>query len=565
MAIVNNSIVPKPPAKPAKPAGPGQLTPEEDATLRDTLARVKRAQEEYSHFSQEQVDAIFKAAASAANSARIPLAKMAVEETRMGLLEDKVIKNHFASEFIYNKYKHMRTCGVIDESVTGTFFWVCGHHRCTISTGGIQRFAEPVGVVCGIVPTTNPTSTAIFKSLIALKTRNGIILSPHPRAAKCTVEAARVVRDAAIAAGAPPDIISWVEHPSSAVSAALMKAPEVNLILATGGPGMVSAAYSSGHPALGVGAGNTPAVIDDTADVRLAVSSIVLSKTFDNGVICASEQSVIVLDSVYEQVRSLHTADDSQQGVCEQVKQEFARRGAHFLDAKEKAAVAAVLLKDGHINPDVVGQSVPRLAELAGITVPDHPKLLIGEASLVGEEEPFSNEKLCPVLAMYRVATFEEAVTLAERLVEWGGPGHTSVLYTHPDNRDRISQFETTVKTARVLMYVFSTKDTLCLCCRLICIQHVTARTTATHRAARAASATCTTFTSTLRSRWAAARGARPLCRPTSAHSTCSTSRPSPRDAKTCCGFVCPPRSTSSAAASNLRCATWPAASAPLS
>jgi acetaldehyde dehydrogenase / alcohol dehydrogenase len=389
------------------------------AELEELIQRVKTAQRQFSTYSQEQVDRIFKKAALAANAARIPLAKMAVHETGMGVIEDKVIKNHFASEIIYNKYKNEKTCGVIEED----------------KSFGLQKIAEPVGILAGIVPTTNPTATAIFKALIALKTRNGIIFSPHPRAKNCTIEAARVVLNAAVEAGAPTDIIGWISEPSVDLSRSLMQHRDINLILATGGPGMVKAAYSSGRPSLGVGAGNTPALIDSTAHIKMAVSSIILSKTFDNGMICASEQSVIVVDSVYEEVR-----------------QEFLDRGAYLLNAEERQKVANLLLIDGHINPDVVGQPVTKLAEMAGVSVPDTTRLLIGEVEHIGIEEPFSFEKLSPILAMYRATNFEDGVKKAEKLVLFAGRGHTAVLYTSPSNRDHIKRFEDTVETARVLI-----------------------------------------------------------------------------------------------------------------
>lgn len=395
------------------------MTVTNDRELEALIARVKAAQRTYATFSQEQVDLIFKKAALAANAARIPLAKLAVTETRMGTIEDKVIKNHFASEFIYNKYKADKTCGVIEED----------------KAFGIQRIAEPVGILAGIVPTTNPTSTAIFKALIALKTRNGIIFSPHPRAKDCTIEAARVILQAAVEAGAPPDIIGWIDQPTVPLSQQLMQHPDVNLILATGGPGMVRAAYSSGHPSLGVGAGNTPALIDETAHLKMAVSSIILSKTFDNGMICASEQSVVVVDAVYEQV-----------------KQEFCDRGAYFLNPEEKVRMGAQILIDGRLNPNIVGQSVEQIAAMAEIQLPPGTRLIVGEASVVGPEEPFSYEKLSPVLAMYRAADFAQAVELSESLVMFAGRGHTAVLYTSPDNRDRIKRFEDQVQTARVLI-----------------------------------------------------------------------------------------------------------------
>ncbi len=387
--------------------------------LEAQIARAKAAQREYAHFSQEQVDHIFKQAALAANAARIPLAKMAVAETGMGVIEDKVIKNHFASEYIYNKYKSEKTCGIIEED----------------KTFGMQKIAEPVGLLAGIVPTTNPTSTAIFKALVALKTRNGIIFSPHPRAKGCTIEAARVVLKAAVEAGAPQEIIGWIDEPSVALSQALMQHKDINLILATGGPGMVRAAYSSGNPSLGVGAGNTPAVIDATAHLKMAVSSILISKTFDNGMICASEQSVIVEDGVYDEVR-----------------QEFEDRGAYLLQPEELDKVRAILLKDGRLNAAIVGQPVTRLAELAGIEIPDWARVIIGEVDKIGGDEPFAFEKLSPILAMYRASDFKDALDKASALVTFGGRGHTAVLYTAPSNRDHIQQFEDTVETARVLI-----------------------------------------------------------------------------------------------------------------
>ncbi|MCA2682970.1 MAG: bifunctional acetaldehyde-CoA/alcohol dehydrogenase [Microcystis sp. M038S2] len=387
--------------------------------LEELIQQVKKAQQQFANYSQEQVDLIFKKAALAANNARIPLAKMAVQETEMGVIEDKVIKNHFASEIIYNKYKHSKTCGIIEED----------------KSFGLQKIAEPVGILAGIVPTTNPTATAIFKALIALKTRNGIIFSPHPRAKDCTIAAAKIVLEAAVKAGAPAGIIGWIDQPSVELSQALMQHPSINLILATGGPGMVKAAYSSGRPSLGVGAGNTPALIDETAHIKMAVSSIILSKTFDNGMICASEQSVIVVDSIYEEVR-----------------QEFIDRGAYLLSPEEREKVAEILLKDGHINPDIVGQPVEKLAAIAGISVPEDTRLLIGEVENIGLEEPFSYEKLSPILAMYRAKDFEDGVKKAEKLVLFAGRGHTAVLYTSPSNREHIKRFEDNVETARVLI-----------------------------------------------------------------------------------------------------------------
>lgn len=387
--------------------------------LEATIQRVATAQKIYSTYSQEQVDEIFRKAAFAAANARIPLAKMAVAETGMGIIEDKVIKNHFASEYIYNKYKDEKTCGLLEEDLTY----------------GVRKFAEPIGIIAGVVPTTNPTSTAIFKALISLKTRNAIIFSPHPKATQCTIAAARLVRDAAVAAGAPEDIIGWVEKPSIELSQYLMHHPKINLILATGGPGMVKAAYSSGVPAIGVGAGNTPAIIDETANTKMAVYSVLMSKTFDNGMICASEQSVVVVDSVYDRVKS-----------------EFIQAGAYILSPEEKEKVGKTIIVDGHLNAKIVGQPAWRIAEMAGVTVPKTAKVLVGEASEVGAHEAFAHEKLSPVLAMYRAADFKDAELTAMRLVKFGGIGHTSVLYTDPRNMDRIESFGALVKTGRLLV-----------------------------------------------------------------------------------------------------------------
>ncbi|CAQ84122.1 MULTISPECIES: bifunctional acetaldehyde-CoA/alcohol dehydrogenase [Photorhabdus] len=388
--------------------------------LNEMVARVKKAQREFANFSQEQVDKIFRAAALAAADARIPLAKLAVAESGMGIVEDKVIKNHFASEYIYNAYKDDKTCGILAED----------------KTFGTITIAEPIGLICGIVPTTNPTSTAIFKALISLKTRNGIIFSPHPRAKKATNKAAELVLRAAIEAGAPEDIIGWIDEPSVELSNALMHHQDINLILATGGPGMVKAAYSSGKPAIGVGAGNTPVVIDESADIKRAVASILMSKTFDNGVICASEQSVIVVDSVYEQVR-----------------ERFFTHGSYLLQGKELKAVQDIILKDGNLNAAIVGQPATKIAKMAGLNVPEKTKILIGEVSQIDETEPFAHEKLSPLLAMYRGNSFEDAVEKAEKLVEMGGIGHTSCLYTDQDNQAaRIKYFGDKMKTARILV-----------------------------------------------------------------------------------------------------------------
>lgn len=383
------------------------------------ISKVKKAQKIYATFTQEQVDKIFRAASLAANKARIPLAKMAVEETRMGVVEDKIIKNHFASEYIYNKHKNAKTCGVISED----------------KANGTKIVAEPLGLLAGVIPTTNPTSTAIFKSLISLKTRNGIIFSPHPRAKKSTIEAARIVLDAAIKAGAPSDIIGWIDIPTVELSNALMQHPSVNCILATGGPGMVKAAYSSGKPALGVGPGNTPAVIDETADIKMAVSSILMSKTFDNGMICASEQAVIVVKDIYEAV-----------------KKEFEYRGAYVLSTKEKQKVAKLIMPDGRLNPQIVGKPASVIAEMAGVNVPSTTKILIGEVTDTSVEEVFSHEKLSPVLAMYSAKDFKDAVEKAYTLVDQGGAGHTSVLYTDERYSERIDAFANKLHTSRILI-----------------------------------------------------------------------------------------------------------------
>ncbi|AZG36379.1 MULTISPECIES: bifunctional acetaldehyde-CoA/alcohol dehydrogenase [Shewanella] len=384
------------------------------------VERVAKAQAEFANFSQEQVDIIFRAAALAAADARISLAKMAVTETGMGVLEDKVIKNHFASEYIYNKYKDEKTCGILSEDLTF----------------GTITIAEPVGIICGIVPTTNPTSTAIFKALISLKTRNGIIFSPHPRAKNSTTTAARIVLDAAVAAGAPKDIIGWIDQPSVALSNQLMTHEKINLILATGGPGMVKAAYSSGKPAIGVGAGNTPIVIDETADIKRAVSSILMSKTFDNGVVCASEQAVIIVDSIYKQV-----------------KERFISHGGYILSKAETAAMQTVILKNGGLNADIVGQSAVAIAAMAGFDVPSTTKVLIGEVTDIDDAEAFAHEKLSPLLGMYKAKDFNEAMDKAEALVTLGGIGHTSGLYTNQDTQDeRVKIFGFRMKTARILI-----------------------------------------------------------------------------------------------------------------
>ena len=386
--------------------------------LKEAIARVRAAQQRFASYTQEQVDAIFLAAATAANQARIPLARQAVAETGMGVVEDKVIKNHYAAEYIYNHYRGVKTCGVIAED----------------KAYGLKTIAEPVGLVGAVIPTTNPTSTAIFKTLLALKTRNGMIISPHPRAKACTAAAAKIVLEAAVKAGAPEGIIAWIDVPSLEMTNLLMK--EADVILATGGPGMVKAAYSSGKPALGVGAGNTPAIIDDTADIVMAVSSIIHSKTFDNGMICASEQSVIVLDGVYEQVKA-----------------EFAARGCYFLDAGETEKVRKTILINGALNAKIVGQKAAKIAALAGLTVPESAKILIGEVQSVELSEEFAHEKLSPVLTMYRASDIQDAFTKAEQLIADGGYGHTSSIYLNVKTEQaKLEEFSARMKTCRILV-----------------------------------------------------------------------------------------------------------------
>ena len=386
--------------------------------LTEAIARTREAQKVFATYNQEQVDKIFLAAASAANKARIPLAKMAVEETGMGIVEDKVIKNNYASEYIYNAYKNVKTCGVIEED----------------KAYGTKKIAEPIGVIAAVIPTTNPTSTAIFKCLLALKTRNAIIISPHPRAKNSTIAAAKLVLEAAVNAGAPEGIIDWIDVPSLDMTNTVMK--EADIILATGGPGMVKAAYSSGKPALGVGAGNTPAIIDDSADILLAVNSIIHSKTFDNGMICASEQSVIVPESIYEEV-----------------KHEFAVRGCYFLNEEETEKVRKTIIINGALNAKIVGQAAAKIAELSGVDVPVGTKILIGEVESVELFEEFAHEKLSPVLAMYRVKDFDEALDKAERLVEDGGFGHTSSVYLNEiTQQEKLNTFAARMKTCRILV-----------------------------------------------------------------------------------------------------------------
>lgn len=390
----------------------------DEATLEKLLARVRAAQAEFATFPQEKVDAIFRAAALAANNQRIPLAKMAVAETGMGIVEDKVIKNHYAAEYIYNKYKDVKTCGVLEHD----------------EGFGITKVAEPVGVLAAVVPTTNPTSTAIFKSLICLKTRNGLIISPHPRAKKSTIAAAKIVLDAAVAAGAPEDIIGWIDEPTVPLSGMIMR--EADMILATGGPGMVKAAYSSGKPALGVGAGNTPAIIDSTADIKLAASSVLHSKTFDNGMICASEQSVVVLADVYDAFKA-----------------EFAARGAYFLTPEETEKVRKTIIINGALNAKIVGQSACTIARLSGFEAPAGSKVLVGEVESVDLSEEFAHEKLSPVLAMYKAVDFDDAVAKADKLIKDGGLGHTSSIYVNVETgAAKIEQFRNTMKTCRVLI-----------------------------------------------------------------------------------------------------------------
>ena len=387
-------------------------------SLQNTITRVRKAQEEFSKFSQEKVDEIFKAATIAANQARIPLAQMAVEETGMGVVEDKIIKNHYAAEYIYNKYKNEKTVGVVEED----------------NYYGIKKVLEPIGVIGAVIPTTNPTSTAIFKTLICLKTRNGIIISPHPRAKASTIAAAKVVLEAAVKAGAPEGIIGWIDVPSLELTNTLMQS--VDTILATGGPGMVKSAYSSGKPALGVGAGNTPAIIDESADIILAVNSIIHSKTFDNGMICASEQSVIVLDKVYDAVKA-----------------EFAKRGCYILNSEEIEKVRKTIIINGALNAKIVGQSAYNIAKLAGVEAPETAKILIGEVESVDLSEEFAHEKLSPVLAMYKAKDFEDALAKAKQLIADGGLGHTSSLYINTlTQKEKIEEFYNNMKTCRVLI-----------------------------------------------------------------------------------------------------------------
>ena len=394
-----------------------KLVVQDEQSLNELIERVREAQKKYATYSQEQVDKIFRAAAMAADKARIPLAKEAVEETGMGIIEDKVIKNHFASEYIFNKYREAKTCDVIEHN----------------EDMGYEKLAEPIGVVAAIVPTTNPTSTAIFKALICLKTRNGCIFSPHPRAKQSTIDAAKTILEAAVAAGAPEDIIGWIDVPSVQLSGALMH--EADTILATGGPGMVKAAYSSGKPAIGVGPGNTPAIITDSADIKMAAASIIHSKTFDNGMICASEQSVIVMNEVYDEFKA-----------------ELVKRGAYILKDNEIDNVRKTILINGSLNAKIVGQKATKIAEMSGIKVPENSRVLVGEVTSVDSSEEFAHEKLSPVLAMYKAETFEDALAKATKLVTDGGYGHTSVIYLNEvSDKERLSVFENTMKTCRIL------------------------------------------------------------------------------------------------------------------
>ena len=386
--------------------------------LEKAVERVRKAQKIFSSYSQEQVDRIFREASLAVNKERISLAKLAVEETGMGIVEDKVIKNHYASEYIYNKYRYTKTCGVIEEN----------------KAYGTKRIAEPIGVIAAVIPTTNPTSTAIFKALLALKTRNGIVISPHPRAKKCTIEASKIILEAAVRAGAPENIIAWIDVPSLEMTNFIMR--EADIILATGGPGMVRAAYSSGKPAIGVGAGNTPAIIDDSADIVLAVNSIIHSKVFDNGMICASEQSTIILESIYDKVKA-----------------EFLSRGCYFLNDEEKDKVRRTILINGSLNAKIVGQSAYKIAEMAGVNVPDGTKILIGEVESTELSEEFAHEKLSPVLAMYKATDIQDAFSKAEKLIADGGYGHTSSIYLDiKTQQKKLEEFQNRMKTGRILV-----------------------------------------------------------------------------------------------------------------
>lgn len=393
--------------------------PKSDDNVELIINKVKKAQNEYETYSQSEVDKIFKAAAIAANKARIPLAELAFNETKMGVMEDKVVKNHFAAEYIYNRNRKLKTCGIIKED----------------AINGIKTIAEPLGVIAGIVPMTNPTSTTIFKTLISLKTRNGIIFSPHPRAKNCTIETAKILLNAAVEAGATDNIIGWIENPSVELSTKLMQNKNIDCILATGGGGMVKSAYSSGNPAIGVGAGNVPAIIDDSADIKMAVSSIILSKTFDNGLICASEQSVIVLESVYEEVKT-----------------EFEYRGAYFLTKTDSEKLSEILFNERGINPNIIGQSANTIADLISLKLNKNKKLLITERNAISKNDPFAYEKLAPILTLYKAKNFKEAVNMAEQLISLGGQGHTSVLYTSENSEEKTNYFANKIKTCRLLI-----------------------------------------------------------------------------------------------------------------
>ncbi|MDR2721213.1 MAG: aldehyde dehydrogenase family protein [Puniceicoccales bacterium] len=412
----------------------GHEFPQALQTLEDLdilVGKVREAQKVYASFSQEKVDKIFKAAATAASEQCVKLAEMAVSETGMGVVEDKITKNKFASEFVYNRYKDERTCGIVfqDES------------------RGIKRVVDPVGVIACVIPTTNPTSTSIFKTLIALKTRNGVVISPHPRAKGCTIAAAKIVLDASVEAGAPRDIIGWLEEPTIELTNALMRHPFVSIILATGGPAMVKAAYSNGKPALGVGPGNTPVIVDETADLSAAVSAILLSKTFDNGMICASEQSIVAVKDIYDSLKS-----------------ELANHGAYIMSRKEAAEVGKIILLDKGINPAIVGQKAYTIGKLAGIDVPSDAKVLISEEKSYASENPYSHEKLSPILALYGANNFEEAVEIGLNLVAIGGLGHTSVLHTDARKQQRIDYFATKMPTGRVLINAPATQGAIGLC-----------------------------------------------------------------------------------------------------
>ncbi|MDR3144583.1 MAG: aldehyde dehydrogenase family protein [Puniceicoccales bacterium] len=395
------------------------------------VSSVKDAQRTYGTFSQDKVDLIFKAAAAEADRARNELAKMAVAETGMGIVGDKVIKNHFASNFICKKYRKIKTCGVVERN-----------RKC-----GICTVADPIGVIAGIIPTTNPTSTAIFKALLVLKTRNGIVFSPHPRAKKCTAEAVRIVADAATRAGAPANLIACIEEPTIEATNALMRHPLVDLILATGGPGMVKAAYSSGKPALGVGAGNTPAIIDESANVRNAVRDIFLSKTFDNGMICASEQSVIAVDEIFDDV-----------------KNEMLRNGAHILNASESAKVRAIIMTEKGLNAGIVGQSAITIGNMAGVSVPKSTRVLVSEEKSYGGDNPYAHEKLSPILAFFRARDFEHAIEIGLHLIAIGGLGHTAVLHTNSRNQQRMDYFATKIPAGRLLINSPATQGAIGLC-----------------------------------------------------------------------------------------------------